>query len=182
MNPLHIAIIGTRLVALYLIAQGISSIPNVYLFITTYNPADPGEPYALAVYATVLTAIFSPAITGFLLWLVAPRLGKYFTSSPPAPATQTDINLDQFQSAVIVLIGVYMLAANIPAAISVNYQLFTNTIEINGKTSFKLSILSNAISVNLHLLVGCILIAGSNFILRGINKLRNIGTSSSHEG
>ncbi len=61
MNPVHIALIGIRIVAIYLIAIGISSIPDVYLFVTTYDPD--GE-YTAIIYGSVLTAIFSPAIVG----------------------------------------------------------------------------------------------------------------------
>jgi len=172
MNPTHIALIGIRIVAIYLIAQGISSIPGVYLFISTY---DPEGSYNTILYGSVLIAIFSPIIIGIALWFSAPKLSNYFISTHPTSENNPELNVSQLQSAVIVLIGVYLIAVSIPALFSVYYQLINMTPEVNGSKTINISILSNAISVTIKLLFGVALILGSNFIVRGISKLRTIG-------
>jgi len=174
MNPIHLAQTGIRLVAIYLIAIGISSIPDVYLFVSTYDPD--GE-YTAVIYGSVLAAILSPAIIGFLLWLIAPRLSGYVISSHPTSPENTVLNVNQLQSSVVVLIGVYLIAVHTPSAISISYQFFNNTIEVNGVDTYKMSLLPNVISANLKVIFGIVLLIGSNFIVRGITKIRTMGTN-----
>ena len=174
MNPIHIAQIGIRIVSIYLIAQGISNIPDVYLFFTTYDPE--GE-YTAVIYGSVFTAIFSPAIIGCLLWFVAPKLSRHLISSQPTSENNQALNINQFQSTVIVLIGVYIISISIPAALSINYHLYAGTIEVNGDNTLNSAILANAIAANLKLLFGVSLLFGSKLIVRGITKIRTIGTN-----
>ena len=174
MNPIHIALIGIRLVSIYLIAQGISSVPDIYLFVTTY---DPESAYSAVIYGSVLSAIFTPLIIGVLLWFLAPKLTRYLISNNDTSNTNQTSNINQLQSSVIVLIGVFLLANNIPAAIAINYQLFAQTVEINDNDTLNLAILSNAIAINLKLLLALFLVMGSNLILRLIEKIRTLGTN-----
>ena len=174
MNPIHIAQVGIRLVAIYLIAIGISSIPDVYLFVSTYDPD--GE-YTAIIYGSVFLAIFSPGIVGILLWFIAPRLSSYVISSQSAPTDNNQLNINQLQSAVIVLIGVYLIAVYTPSAISISYQYFSNTIEVNGVDTYRIELLPNVISANLKVIFGIALILGSNLIVRGIVKIRTMGTN-----
>ena len=174
MNPYHIAQIGIRLVAIYLIAQGISAIYSAYMVFSSFNPLSEEPTYMLSA---LLLAVISPGAIGIVLWYLAPRLSKYFISGSPTDS-KSDIQFDfgQLQSIVIVLMGVYILANNIPNAISVTYYLFTNKIEVNGVETFDTKTLISVFTVNLKLFLGIALIIGSNAITRFTTKLRTIGT------
>ncbi len=174
MNPIQLAQIGIRIVAIYLIAVGVSSIPDVYLFVSTYDPD--GE-YTTFIYASVFAAILSPAIVGLLLWFAAPKLSSYVISIHPTSEENTALNINQMQSTVMVLIGVYLLAIYTPSAIAMCYQFFSTTVEVNGVEAYKTSLLPSVITANLKVILGIALIIGSNQIVRGIAKIRTIGTN-----
>lgn len=174
MEPIHLSTIGIRLIALYLVAQGISAIPDAHLFLTAYEPTGRFEIFS---YGSVLTAIFSPAIVGILSWLSAPKLSKYIISTNPPSGDNQELNIAQFQTIAVTLVGIYLLASSLPYVISIHYQLYHNTIEINGESTLNLSILASAIAADLKALFGIALLLGSNQISRLISKLRNIGTN-----
>ena len=174
MNPIHMAQVGIRLVAIYLIAIGISRIPQLHQLVTTYDPI--GD-YTRVLIATLVSAILSPAIIGGVLWLVAPKLSTYVITSYPTSSKNSMLNINQFQSSVVVLIGVYLLANYIPTAVSTSYQFFYSTIEVNGKETYQMIFLPRVMADNLKVVFGIILIIGSKLIVRGITKIRTMGSN-----
>lgn len=176
MNPKHIAQVGIRLVAIYLIAQGLSAIYSAYMVMSSFIQYSDEQSF---IFLAMLFAVLSPGIIGILLWFIAPKLSGYFLSETNVTTeTQTKHELSNIQSMVMVLIGVYIVAVNIPNAVSVTYYLFTNTVEVNGVDAFDTKTLISAISNNLKLLLGVTLIVGSNLITNLIARLRTMGTNS----
>lgn len=175
MNPMHFAQIGIRLVAIYLIAQGLSVISNAYMVVSSYNQFSDDSMFVLLA---MILAVLSPVIIGFILWLLAPKLSRYFLSEPSSTNEEkTVMDLSRIQSMVIALVGVYIVADNIPYSISTTYFLFTNTIEVNGEDTLNPTNLASALSVSLKLLLGVALIVGSKALSNTVDKLRSAGTN-----
>ena len=169
------ALIGLRLIAIYLIAQGITSMPNIYLLLSTYSQESSGTNI---VYVSIILAILSPLLIGILLWVISPKICNYLIpENKDTSSVNRNIDIKELQITAIVLIGVYLSATTIPYAFSVNYQLFSNMVEVNGAKTCNLSILYNAISVNVKLLVAVLLIIGSTTINNIIVKIRTSGTN-----
>ena len=101
MNPIHIALIGTRLVAIYLVAQGITSVYSAYMIASGFNAFDGTLPNAY-----IITAVMSPGIIGVMLWFLAPALAKHFIPSQVTDASANQSNYKQLQSFAIALVGV----------------------------------------------------------------------------
>jgi len=172
MNAKQLSLLGIRIVSIYLIAQGISNIPNMHLIVSAYAPDDN---YGIVVLGSILTAILSPLIIGMVLWFIAPKICKYIIDSNQTSETNIPLNVNQFQSTVLILIGVYIIATKLPFSISLTYQLFTDTIEINGIQSFKDQLLYNTISINMQSALGLLLLFSSNNISILLSKIRTFG-------
>jgi len=169
------ALIGLRLIAIYLIAQGISNIPSVYMLLSSYNQQMDN---ATTLYGSVTVAIFSPMLVGVLLWFISPKISNHLTPSINDELNNNKIiDIQELQTTAIILIGVYLLASTLPYVISINYQLFTNMDKVDSANTFNLSILFNALSVNIKLLLAILLIIGSNSINSFIMKIRTSGTN-----
>ena len=172
MNTIQMALIGIRIVAVYLIAQGISNTSEVLIFLSTYDPE--GKVTAV-VYTSVVAAIFSPLIIGVFLWFIAPKISKNIIREHSTTTPNETLNTNQFQSIALILIGVYLVAINLPHSISTIYQLFTLQVVINGELTFNDSVISNAIASNLKVIFGVILMLGSEVILKVISNIRGYG-------
>jgi len=173
MDSKQISLIGLKLIAIYLVAQGVSSLPNIYLFLSTY---DASEGYTLLTYGSVIISIFSPIIVGILVWYSASKLSSYISKSTTGAIKPPSPDLYQYQVIAITLIGLYLFASALPYAISINYQLLIYQDTVNDQAVFNRSLLANAISINLKALFGAVLIIGSRKLSALFSWLRQAGT------
>ena len=173
MDTKQISLIGIKLIAIYLIAQGITTIPNIYLFINTFAPTDE---YNLYTYASVIVSITTPIIVGIFVWFSAPRLSGYISSSIPTVEAATPPGAHQYQAIGIMLIGLYLFANTLPHAISIIYQLLFHQNIVNDQPVIDKQMLINAITINLKVLIGLVLILGSRKLSALFTWLRHAGT------
>jgi len=173
MDSKQISLIGIKLIAIYLIAQGITTLPNIYLLLTTFAPTNE---FALLTYGSVILSIISPIIIGILVWYSASKLSGYISNNATEVKVTTSSDAHQYQVIAITLIGLYLFAYTLPYAISINYQLFFHQDTVNDQPVFNKTMLVNAITINLKVLFGLVLIIGSHRLSAFVSWLRQAGT------
>jgi len=171
MNPIQLSLIGIRLVSIFLIAQLLTNIPFIYLTLSTYASMQSEEPI---VSISFIASLGVPFVFAIILWVLAPKFSVYLTNINIAE--KASLNASNFQSPVLALIGVYLLVANIPQAITINYLLLQSKEEIAAFNQSLNVLYQNAFALNLKLLFGLILLLGSKSLVKLLHKLRTIGT------
>lgn len=91
MNYRTLAMVGVRLLAVWLIVIGIGALPYIqftWQTATVYH--HPGSPGIAVAYTATICAIVVPLILGVCLWALAPRLSRWMApaeqGAPPAAA------------------------------------------------------------------------------------------------
>lgn len=81
-----LSLLGVRLIAVYLIAQGVTVLPQFWTMIRFAN-----HPHQVpTVFALGAVMTLAPIVVGAVLWSVAPWLGNWIApSSPVEPLTAT---------------------------------------------------------------------------------------------
>lgn len=81
-----LSLLGVRLIAVYLIVQGLTVLPQFWTMTRFANHAHQNP----AVFAIGAVMTLAPMVVGVLLWSVAPWLGNWIAPSSPAePLTAT---------------------------------------------------------------------------------------------
>lgn len=172
MKANQLAQIGVRLVALYLIAQGITSLPNLYFYFPGMQHA---ESFSSFIYAVAFISILSPVVIGVLLWVIAPLVSNSLTSPFQGAELNNTFNDNQLQTSAIFLIGIYLLTISIPDLVAAIYQ-YSKLAELESlRDSAKTSIQASLLTATIELVLGVLLVVGANAITRWVSRLRNLG-------
>lgn len=164
MNSRTLAVLAVRLIAIYLIAIGITQLPNLVGY---FNWS--GGDRSAAMTTLVFTLFLAPLIVGILLWPAAPMLGHRIVKAeslegPAAPSSEL------VQGAIAVA-GLVIAATAIPGII----MAAAGALGYARSESFgdALYILIDRVLVGL---VGLALVVGARRLRKWIFNVREIGT------
>jgi len=158
-----IAIIGLRIVSIYLIVIGINAIAGMSAFLTVMEPGLK-ESYS----SLQLLSVAIPFLTGVILWLISVPISKYVANH--ASSDLISINEINLVAAGTFLIGLYLVFSTIPTlyAVLLQYRELEYAMD---KTQ-----VVNAIRLSSsELVVGILLMAGHKFFVRAYSWLRSAG-------
>ena len=173
MNTDQLSLIALRVIAIYLIAQSISAIPSAYTTLTMMSSFGSGES---AIGLALISTLVTPLTIGVILWIFAPRLSKHLAPSNEISNEKNELTTKQFQTTAMLLIGVYLLAINIPQALSINYLLLQSDEFLSGFNKNKSEIILSAIVINLKIILALLLTFKTKSLVTSLNKIRTIGT------
>jgi len=164
----QLALIGIRIVSLYLIA---SSLTNAISVLGGF--AASGFDSINLEAGLYIAIVVSPIIIGILLWALSAQLARFVTAQNTVDIPYTSTGHIEEGS---FLIGVYLIATHIPnLSISIfNYKKVSNIGGGWEVATAEYAIWENAIFI----IMGCLLVTGSRMIKIAFNKLRTFGQNA----
>jgi hypothetical protein len=158
-----IAIIGLRIISIYLIVTGINVIAGISAAITVMEPSLK-ESYS----ALQLLSVAIPLISGIIIWLISAPISKYVATHSNTDAIA--INEVNLVAAGTFLIGLYLVFSTIPILFSVISQYRELEYAMD-----KTSVVSAIRLSSSKLVIGIMLMAGNKFFVRAYRWLRSAG-------
>lgn len=164
MNAKTLAVLAVRLIAIYLVAVGITQLPGLatlFAWGRGYPPAP--------MTAFVLVSLLAPLIVGVLLWPFAPALGRWIAPAEaegaPSPSSR------EFVQGAIAVAGLIIVATAIPGITVAAARVIRNS-RLVGPTH-ALYLLADRLLIGL---VGLALVVGARRLRTWIFRARELGT------
>jgi hypothetical protein len=171
MEPNILARIAVRIVAIYIIAQGMMYLPSIYT-VMLYNDGRSGIDVAGIV--AVIAAIFGPLVVGVVLWLVAPALSRWIVGAIES-GEGSSATSGQIQAVAISTAGLIIVFISLPGFISLLVQTFGGAYEFEGQRIFSINTVANLLASGLKVLFGVLLILGVRFWIRLLHRFKEFG-------
>lgn len=128
MAPTTLSQIAVRVVAIYVIAQGIMYLPSIHS-VMLYGSNRTGVDES--AFSLIIAAIFGPMIVGLVLWAAAPTISKWIVvGAEEDAAEQAPFTLRQLQAVVISTAGLVIVFLSLPGFISLLFQAFGGGLRI----------------------------------------------------
>jgi hypothetical protein len=171
MEPNQIARIGIRLVALYAYVQGIMYLPSIYTVALNSNSGPIGSYEVVAV----VSAILGPLFVGTILWIAAPRLGKWVVGPPSQQPRRETTELVQYEATAICVAGLVIVFLALPGFVSLLIQTIGGSYAAEGQRVFNINAVAYLVANSLKVLLGILLIIGVRFWVKLLRKFRQFG-------
>jgi len=171
MTPITFAKIAIKLVAVYLMAQGIMQVPSIVtLFQFSTTPMDEN----VQVVFVLVSAIFMPLIAGIVLWVISNWLSRRIVAGVPQDESANN-SLPDIQAVAISTVGLIVVVLSLPQLISLAVQLFGHTSILNDEKIFSTAILSSFVASCVKVVLGLALVLGASGWVRLLYKIRGLG-------
>jgi hypothetical protein len=158
-----------RGIAVYLLADGVRSLPNVGFFFET------GPDISIQVVVMEALFLLTPFIAGLLLWFFADTLARWTVGGDADKAIEGKINPVILQSVFISSVGLIILMLGIIGFLSQLYSLYaTHLVLIEGR-QFDPDIQMNLIKDALEIFVGLWFVVGVRFWVRLMQRFQYFG-------
>lgn len=159
------SVLGVRLIALYLILDGLSSLPAI----VPYREWITLKPDPLQAFAALLT-ILAPLITGLVLWPISGWVGRHVVGLDSL-ASVANVG-DEFFPAGIALAGVIVAVTAIPGIVKQAIDVIGAATHGDLQLPGMIYILGYRVLIGL---LGLSLIFGAAGLQRSFTKLRTLG-------
>ena len=173
MNPIVFANIALKVVAVYVITQGIMQLPNIVILLQWHESPTNNNDQILSASA-IVAAILSPLIIGTVLWLISGKLSNFIIKGLEHSESDS-ITVSHIQAVAISTIGLILLVLALPELISSITQLFGNMEIINNEKVFDINILSYFIASVIKVILGFSLVVGVSGWAKLLNNIRRLG-------
>ena len=171
MNPVTFAKIAIKIVAVYLMAQGIMQVPSI-ISLFQFSSTPMGE--NAQVIFVLVSAIFMPLIAGILLWAISNWLSRYIVAGVPQDESANN-SLPHIQAVAISTVGLIVVVLSLPQLISLAVQLFGHTSVLNDEKVFSTAILSSFVASCVKVVLGLALVLGASGWVKLLYKIRGLG-------
>lgn len=174
MDAKSLSTFGLRLLAVYLIATGLTDIPIYLGFI--YAAAGPNSS-ASANWNFYLAGILSPFVVGAALWFLAPYVAKWVLGKAENSAVSERADVASLQTAAFSVLGIFIVIQNLPILIylivdALGFAPGSNIPLANGQTIWSSDRFYVAL---LRTLFGAALVLGSGFFTQVFRRFRDFG-------
>jgi hypothetical protein len=178
MDAKSLATLGLRLMAVYLIAAGITDLP-IYLG-AVYDAVAPHSSLS-ANWGFYLMGVLSPFVIGAALWFLAPSIGKRVMGKAGDTTVSGSVDASNLQTAAFSVLGVYFVIQSLPILIflivdALGFAPGSNIPLANGQSIWSTDHFYGAL---LRTVFGTALVLGSGFFTRLFRRFREFGLSSS---
>lgn len=173
MNPQELSIIGIRIVAIYLIAQGFIQFSG---FMASYISLSLKEELFISGACFAL----APLLFGILLWLCSTALSRLVVDKSYHVEESKPINSLSLQAIALSTVGLVLVFTALPALIGQLIRIFSEAPVFEGKRTYDLALLSLFIGQLLKVILGVTLVLGANFWARFLSWFQKFGLQSKH--
>lgn len=172
MEPRLLAKISIRVVAIYLVTYGIMQVPAIT---TAFYYSGNQDAEGINILLFLSFAIFSPLISGIVLWLISDKLSAWVIGNSDSKDSVNNLNSNNLQAVALSIIGLVVVFITLPNLISQIIQLSNNANIIDGNRVFDTNTLSLVIASTLKIVLGVLLVLGPDFWVRLLRFLREYG-------
>jgi len=172
MEPYLLARIAVRIVAIYVIAQGIMYLPSMY---TALSYSGASYEFDVSAVAVIIAAIFGPLIVGIILWVVAPAVSKSIIGDVNNRKVEAGATIDQYQAVAISTAGLVIVFISLPGFISLLVQAFGGSYEFEGQKTFDINVVARLLASGLKVLFGVLLVLGVRFWVQLLHRFKEFG-------
>jgi hypothetical protein len=169
MAPTILARIAIRLVAIYLLSQGLIYVPGL---LALPGLSESAGASTFSVVQVVLVSIL-PLLLGLALWIGAPPISRLVVGpvhEEERPATAIEI-----QAVAISTAGLILLFIAVPRLVSSFYLAVVEAPQIDGVRSYNDGLIGMLLGAGLQVLLAVLLIAGARFWPRVLWRIRAYG-------
>jgi len=171
MNPILLATIAIKIVAIYVMTQGVVQLPGIVAALQYQPSSIDSNNGNLVIY---LSALLSPLVFSLALWFIAPTLSRVIIKRADY-SQEIDLTTDHLQTVAIATVGFFLLIMSIPPMIGTGIQLFGNMDIVNDEKVFNINLLSYVFVAISKFILGLALILGATGWMRLLNKIRELG-------
>ena len=171
MNSRLLANIAIKVVAIYLMAQGIVQVPSIVTALQYESLQIESNDGMLPIY---FTSILSPLFFGLILWFISGFLSKVVGKGIDH-TEESELTTNNIQVVAIATVGFILVVMSIPQLISISIQLFGNMDLVNGRKVLNINVLSYLLASITKIILGLALVLGASGWARLLNKIRGIG-------
>jgi len=172
MEPTTLAKIAVRVVAIYLVVQGIAQTPGI-IPLFTYSSFEGSE--SVQIMTVLVLVILFPLIVGTFLWLASEKLSRAIVGGGVESDSSSSIDASHIQAVAISTIGLIVLFLALPQLAGSVIQLFGSSNIIDGERVFNATAISYLVINSMELLLGLCLVVGANFWVKVLNNFREAG-------
>lgn len=171
MNPILLATIAIKIVAIYVMAQGVVQLPGIVAALQYQSSSVDPNNGNLVIY---LSALLSPLVFSLALWFIAPTLSRVIVKRADY-SQEIDLTTDHLQAVAIATVGFILVIMSIPPLIGTSTQLFGSMDIVNDEKVFNINLLSYVLAALTKIILGLALILGATGWVRLLNKIRGLG-------
>ena len=172
MEPILLAKISIRIVAIYLMAQGIIQVPGIATVLS--YPSAQGST-SLQIILAISFAIITPLIFGVFLWVISNKLSTWVVGGSYNTESENELNSAQLQAIAFCTIGLVIMFMTIPSLVGQIIQLYSNPDIFDGDRAFNTIAVSNIVATSLKVFLGLLLVLGTKFWVRLLHNFREFG-------
>ena len=125
MNTKRLAFIGLRLIGVYLMAQGITMLPELATATATFGQTQGAGNF----YWTMLAGTFIWLVIGAVIWSTAPWLSTWV--APPDTAEPLSVSSGDLVQGAIGVVGIAIAVLALPAILGFIYTLISGPLQDN---------------------------------------------------
>ncbi len=164
MDPVVFATILLRVLAVYIAAEGITSVAEIVSVWSIPTARREDLPVTwIVVFALVMSGGF-----GALVWGISPYLAQKMVARFE-PITNTTINVKSMQGAILSIAGLLLFFTSLPSIISLSIRAASSEAEAS------LSAISGLVAQLVKAGLGAYLVLGTASLVAFINRFREFG-------
>lgn len=171
MPPQVLSKIAIRIVAIYMIAQGIIQLSGSIVTQLAFNSIQKIDgSLFIAIIFTML-----PLLSGLLIWFFSNALSKWVAGEAPTSEEKEALNITNIQAVALSTIGLVLIFTTVPTLLTSLLQIFSADRVFEGKRIYDAGQVGFVIGTFLEVLLGILLVVGANFWSRVLYHFRQFG-------
>ena len=176
MNAEVLAKIAVRILSLYLIAAGLTQLPNLSIAFQSLSTSsgDPDYFDANLFFIVVIGATSAPLLIGILFWFLSERLSAFVLKGIDT-AEEGAVSVYQVQAIALASVGLVILVHAIPQIISIAVQISNANAPVN--ESLRIGTYYGALlwASAAKIILAVSLVVGASGWIKLFRKLRGFG-------
>lgn len=171
MNPRTLATVAVKILAIYLITQGIMEVTKT---VTLYSAAQSSIEIDKSIVVFFTSAIFIPLLAGVALWFASGTLSKLILKNTP-DSESPSMPFSDVHAAVISTIGLFVVVDTVPQLARATVQLFGEMDIVNNKEVYNSGLLAMFSAICVQIALGVSLMLGASGWVNLLYKFRGLG-------
>lgn len=171
MNPTLISKIAVRILALYLIAMGITNVGGQLAFFLSTGGIESSE-NNLKNVSIIFAAI--PIIVGIASFLLSNSVAK-LVAGKDYPDNSKELTTLGLQSILFATLGVYFIISTLPILAQQLFAYFQTTSVMNEQVYRQASLLPPIVASAIEIFLGLVLVLGSRFFSKLLYNFKEFG-------
>ena len=164
--------ISVRLISLIIMAQGVMQLPLLKNALSIY----PNNQFSSLDVLLIASSFMAPVVVGLILWFLAPVVAKLMIGKNHVKPTIEKPTAFEIQAIAISTAGLIIVVLTLPMLLSNVMQALNEPYFFQeGNEDFALINLTNILASSLKLILGLLLMLGSPFWVRLLQKFRTLG-------